>query len=684
MRKIILFSMILVMLGFYTVGQAQEELQVAGPENVSKLTFQALEENNLLVSVLDAEENPILGLMQKDFIIKKGPKTAKILSVEPLGESKQVGLNIVLVVDNSSSMQRRRAIQPLLSALEEFYSTVRSIDNVHAVVFDKKNTINIKGHNLHARTFQSSSVTELRSFFKKSLFEDLSDKTFLYDSIVVGLDIIRKMPAKANKFLVVFTDGKDINSSVAKVDVQAAAKGIPNYSTYAIDFTQEPAMDAFLKSFSEMHGGKIWKAASSTELLPIFKAFSTTLLNRYIITYRFLTAPQGTLSLEPETITIEEVTTIDSSPLLNYVFFEEGMSEISEPYILFANQSDTNNFLEEKLRRAMEKYHHLLNIIGKRLNEHPDAPITITGCNSNKGPEKGNLTLSRGRAESVRAYLRYIWGVHPSRMEVKAQNLPAVASTSSVPEGIAENQRVEIYSDDPAILDTVKSTYVQEMINNKAIRILPNIQSEAGIANWKLYLKGGNQTLIGTASGERELASAYTFDLESVNLKEIASFDNLTAGIEVKDKEGEVFKNDIAATTSVKFIKREERMAQKMGYRVLEKYALILFDFNSAEIKARNKNIVDRIIARMKEFPSAEGKIVGHTDNIGKEDYNLNLSERRAKAVFDQMVEAGMVAGENITHAGAGPNDPMYDNSTPEGRALNRTVTVTLEYEEKG
>ena len=684
MRKIILFSIILVMLGFYTVGQAQEELQVAGPENASKLTFQVFEENHLLVSVLDAEENPILGLMLKDFIIKKGPKTAKILSVEPLGESKQVGLNIVLVVDNSYSMQERKAIQPLLSALEEFYSIVRSIDNVHAVVFDQKNIINITGHNLHARTFQSSNVTELRSFFKKSLFEDLTDSTFLYDSIVVGLDIIRKMPAKANKFLVVFTDGKDINSSVAKVDVQAAAKGIPNFSAYAIDFTRESTMDAFLKSFSETHGGKIWKAASSAELLPIFKAFSTTLLHRYIITYRFFTAPQGTLSLEPETITIEEVTTIDSSPLLNYVFFEEGMSEISEPYILFANQSDTKIFSEEKLRGAMEKYHHLLNIIGKRLNEHPDARVTIIGCNSNKGPEKGNLTLSRSRAESVRAYLRYIWGVNPSRMEVKAQNLPAVASTSYVPEGIAENQRVEIYSDYPAILDTVKSTYVQEMTNNKAIHILPNIQSEAGIANWKLYLKGGNQTLIGTASGERELASAYTFDLESFNLKEIASFGNITAGIEVTDKEGEVFKNEFAATTSVKFIKREERMAQKMGYRVLEKYALILFDFNSAEIKARNKTIVDRIVARMKEFPSAEGKIVGHTDNIGKEDYNLNLSERRAKAVFDQMVEAGMVAGENITYAGAGPNDPMYENLTPEGRALNRTVTVTLEYEEKG
>jgi outer membrane protein OmpA-like peptidoglycan-associated protein len=683
MKKIILFLMILVMLGFYTEGRAQEELQVSGPENTSKLTFQAFEENKLLVSVLDAEKAPVLGLLPKDFTIKKGPKTAKILSVEPLETSKKVGLNIVLVMDNSFSMAERKAIQPLLSALEEFLSTVRPIDNIHAVVFDQKNTININGYNLHARKFQSSDVTELRSFFKKSFFKGLSTGTFLYDSIVVGLDIIRKMPAKTNKFLVVFTDGEDINSTVKKIDVQTAAKGIPNFSAYAVDFTRKPTMDAFLKSFSETYNGKIWKAASSSELLPIFKAFSTTLLHRYIITYRFLTAPQGTLALEPETITIEEVTTIDTSPLLNYVFFEEGVSEISEPYILFTNQSDIKSFSEEKLRATMEKYHHLLNIIGKRLTEHSDARITITGCNSNKNTEKGNLTLSRRRADSVQAYLRYIWGIDPSRMEVKAQNLPTTASTSYVPEGVAENQRVEISADHPAILDTIKSTYVQEMTKTKAINILPDIQSEAGIANWKLYLKGGNQTLIGTASGEGELVSVYTFDLESIGLKKTASLDTITAGVEITDKEGQVFKNESTAT-SVKFIKREERMAQKMGYRVLEKYALILFDYNSAEIKARNKTIVDRIIARIKEFPSAEAKIVGHTDIIGKEEYNLNLSERRAKAVFDQMVEAGMVAGENVTYAGAGPHDPLYDNLTPEGRSLNRTVTVTLNYEGKG
>jgi outer membrane protein OmpA-like peptidoglycan-associated protein len=152
-------------------------------------------------------------------------------------------------------------------------------------------------------------------------------------------------------------------------------------------------------------------------------------------------------------------------------------------------------------------------------------------------------------------------------------------------------------------------------------------------------------------------------------------------GIEVTDEEGQIYKDEAAATSSVKFVKKEERVAQKMGYKVLEKYALILFDFNSSIVKERNKAIVDRIVERMKAFPAAEVKVVGHTDNLGEVDYNLWLSERRAKAVYEQVLSGGMTASEKITYAGAGPHDPLYDNSLPEGRALNRTVTVHLEYE---
>ncbi len=683
MRKIAVILLILIMVGFHAEARSAQEMLVTGPANTSKLTFHAIDENKILVSVLDAEENPILGLLPKDFTIQKGPKTAKILSVEPLETSEQVGLNVVLVVDNSLSMKHRKAILPLLSAVEEFFFNVRPIDNIHAVVFDQNSTIDIDGRQLHARTFQSNNVDELRSFFKKSFDENLTNGTYLYDSIIVGLDIVRRMPAKENKFLLVFTDGKDLNSTLSTADVEEAAKEIPNFFSYALDFTRESTMDPFLKSFSQSHGGKIWKATSSAELSPIFETFSSTLLRRYIITYRYLDPPQGTLALEPETITIEEVTTIDSSPLLNYLFFDQGNSDIPEFYNLFSNQSDTDTFSEAALKGTMEKYHNLLNIIGKRLNEHPEARITIIGCNSNQGPEKGNLTLSNSRAAAVRAYLRYIWGIDPSRMEIKARHLPAAASSSYVSEGVAENQRVEIHSDHPDILDTIKSTYVQEVSATKAIQIRPDIEAEAGISSWKLYLKAGAQELLVTKSGEMALDSLYVFDLETIGLKRIASFNTITAGIEVVDKEDNVLKNESAATASVKFIKREEQKAQKVGHQVLEKHALILFDFNSAEIKERNKTIVDRIIQRVKANPYAKINIIGHSDNIGKDEYNIGLSERRAEAVFDQMIATGMIPLENITYSGVGPNNPLYDNLTPEGRSLNRTVTVTLAYEEK-
>ena len=90
---------------------------------------------------------------------------------------------------------------------------------------------------------------------------------------------------------------------------------------------------------------------------------------------------------------------------------------------------------------------------------------------------------------------------------------------------------------------------------------------------------------------------------------------------------------------------------------------------------------MDRIIARIKEVPTAKVSIVGHTDSIGKEAYNIDLSKRRAKAAFEMIVAGGGFNSGNISYDGAGPHNPLFDNQLPEGRALNRTVTVTLEYE---
>jgi len=145
------------------------------------------------------------------------------------------------------------------------------------------------------------------------------------------------------------------------------------------------------------------------------------------------------------------------------------------------------------------------------------------------------------------------------------------------------------------------------------------------------------------------------------------------------DRQGKTLK--VTAASPVRFIRREERLAQKEGYKVLEKYALILFDFNRSDIKEHNMEIVDRIVARIKEIPTATVRIIGHTDTIGNEEYNLALSTKRAKAAYDQILAGGVPASENISYEGIGPHDSLFDNDLPEGRALNRTVTVTLEYE---
>ncbi len=400
------------------------------------------------------------------------------------------------------------------------------------------------------------------------------------------------------------------------------------------------------------------------------------------VIHNLIHPPSGQVAMEPSTITIQELTMIESSPMLNHVYFDQGQSEIPERYALLSSRAATKNFSETKLRGTMEKYYHILNVIGKRLREFPEADIRIVGCNSGSGTERGRIDLSRGRAESVRSYLKYIWGIEPSRMVVEARNRPAAASANGTDKGRSDNQRVEIYSEYRAILEPIKSTYVEETSDTAAFVVQPKIMAGYGVSRWKIELLGDG-TPIAALSGQGDLGLSYTFDLEDIGFQKLASFNKIKASIEVMDENGQIYKDDDAATSSVRFVKREEHIAQNSGYKVLEKYALVLFDFNSSIINGKNMGIIDQIVERMKAFPKAQVEVVGHTDNIGEEAYNVWLSTRRAKSVFDQIVAQMTIDDEKISHVGSGPHNPLYDNNIPEGRALNRTVTVSLEYEKK-
>jgi len=102
----------------------------------------------------------------------------------------------------------------------------------------------------------------------------------------------------------------------------------------------------------------------------------------------------------------------------------------------------------------------------------------------------------------------------------------------------------------------------------------------------------------------------------------------------------------------------------------------VYYDFNKAELKEESFPALDEIVRMMNYYPIMVVEIGAHTDNIGSDDYNLKLSDARAKSVVDYLISKG-IAAERLQSKGYGEKMPIADNSTdgkdnPEGRAKNR------------
>jgi outer membrane protein OmpA-like peptidoglycan-associated protein len=791
MLVLIIFSLVFTMTVF-AGGESELQIRASKPGAIVAVERE-IDDGKVLLSVSDASNNPMLGLTSSDFVVTMGGRTAKITSVQPIAESLDVPRNIVLVLDNSYSMRERDAIKPLLAGVDELLKIVRPIDQVQIVVFTEEEKINMGGRNLHVRIFKSNQPIELKNFVANVYRDGITSTTVLYEGILAGLELIRTMPENEPRFMVVFSDGEDLNSAYKRDDVLKATEGLARFNAYAIDYMPVTTTDKFLTTFAERNHGQIWKATSKTNLVPIFQSVASKMQYYYVVSYLFpttgsltvtpaslniddvgvsdapavsridasaltlrpvvdtaygivhwkvtlansdgilteqagldtpaaeivvplktddlsklaaggdinvtmevrddkgqtivLTAPPvninyfkttGSLTVAPASLTIEEVKTIDASPMLGHIYFPKGTSELPAQYVRLGGP-ETATFDEHRFRDTLEKYYQVLNIIGKRLIDHPEATITLTGCNDNIGVEKGNLKLSTARAETVRDYLQLGWGIAPERFLIEARSLPKMPSTSRLEEGQADNRRVEINSDNPVILDLIRSTYLTTRIDTATLTLHPVISAAHGVGRWTIAVSNGRQKL-GELIGEGVPPAEINVPLSIGNLNELAAAGDIMVGMVVQDRKGQEL-SMTASPIKVNFLQTSQLLAQKQEYRIQEKYALILFDFDSDAIDARNQEIVDTIVARINDLPQATVDIVGHTDNIGKEDYNMKLSERRALAIYKLLTAAyGEDPGDRISHRGVGLSNPLYDNTTSEARAFNRTVTITLEY----
>lgn len=211
-------------------------------------------------------------------------------------------------------------------------------------------------------------------------------------------------------------------------------------------------------------------------------------------------------------------------------------------------------------------------------------------------------------------------------------------------------------------------------------------------AEWKLPIAGQDLALQGTLTGERNL-DAPSVEEQPAELDVAVSWRAhsslyLTAGAGRGLNKGYGTPR-WRAMTGVTYAPagryRPRPRAQRPpdgGARLtgdkIELDEAVQFKMDDAALLERSKRVLDRVASLLEEHPEITRlRIEGHTDDVGRSEYNQELSERRAHAVRDYLVGRG-IAAERLEAVGYGETQPLLDAVTPGARAMNRRVELTI------
>ena len=103
----------------------------------------------------------------------------------------------------------------------------------------------------------------------------------------------------------------------------------------------------------------------------------------------------------------------------------------------------------------------------------------------------------------------------------------------------------------------------------------------------------------------------------------------------------------------------------------------IYFDFDSDKLDDKSRTEISKIETFMNKNPDIRIEISGHTDNTGSRSYNLDLSKRRANSLFIELTKKG-ISPSRIEFIGYADQQPLVENTTESGRALNRRIELRI------
>ncbi len=376
----------------------------------------------------------------------------------------------------------------------------------------------------------------------------------------------------------------------------------------------------------------------------------------------------------------------ETFPLLNYVFFDEGSSEVPARYVALT-KDQAASFKEEQLQQVEPKnmtgrsqrqltlYYNILNILGDRLRGNPGASVTLTGA-SEKGPAEGQAF-----AESIKRYLVTVFGVDGSRIVTEGRDKPRVPSEQ--PGGTreltllrAEDRRVDIESRSPELLMQVGGPYsalkpaqivvVQEdPLDSYAMFNVAGARDV--LASWSLEVsdKGGTVQRFGP----------FTRDRESIPGRSILG----------NRAQGDYKVVMLGQTKSGRSVRKEASLHLVRRDEPKKEEALrfsILFEFGTAKTVATYSTFLTDMVAPL--IPDSGTVIIhGHTDIIGDDEYNQTLSNERAaeaQSILERAISKTGKRGVTIEAYGFGEDFRFapFDNNLPEERCYNRTVIIDI------
>lgn len=374
--------------------------------------------------------------------------------------------------------------------------------------------------------------------------------------------------------------------------------------------------------------------------------------------------------LQPvDSIRIEELDVIESYPLLPQVFFAEGDAELNSTSQVRLQTDEAQQFNTSELTRdQLDVYRNLLNIVGDRMRKNPQTSLSIVGHTNNSGIEQNNKDLSKNRAEAVKQYFMTAFGIESSRLNTSSRLLPSSPANPTTPDGRQENQRVELASSDISVFEPVEFRDRDLNVTPAEVILRPTVTNGEDVTGWSTSIsQRANEMLSGDGNGLPADVSWRT-DNDASRPRLDAP---VVAKVSVRNAQGQSVEG--STTIPVDYATLQLIKSRQEEGKLIERYSLIVFEYNSSQLTASNQRLMQRIKERIQ--PDSRVTIMGFADRQGMPDYNRELARKRC-------VEAQRVLGlpdSQVTLEPVGSDRLIFNNDVPEGRSYSRTVQIEIQ-----